>query len=450
MRAILILAILAALLVPAQGHHLVTLYSFCPQENGCADGQYPNAGLVEDSAGDLFGTTIDGGSTGQGTVFELVAKASRTAWTFQKLYDFCSQSCDSGAQPFGGVILDTAGNLYGTTRGFNSFPGTVFELMPGSTGAPWTLVVLNHFCLYLQEGCDGGISPIGSLTYAGASSGAPYDGTSPLYGATELGGANQSYKISGGVVYSLTKNARGKWAQHVLHAFCPKAHCRDGNQPSAGIALDGLGDLYGVTAKGGTNNKGVVFRLSPAPGRKPWHLDVLKDFCTSATCNFEYTPYGAPIVDASGNVFTTAGHGGFSDNCPAGKGHPGPGCGTVFELFPADGGFSETVLYSFCPQTGCADGQGPSYLTLDGSGGLLGVTEVGGTGLYNGGAPGGGVVYDLRGGDLSVLYNFCSVAGCYDGQSPNGVMTDSAANIFGTTVWGGPDGVGTVFELIPD
>ncbi|MDB6059043.1 MAG: hypothetical protein JWO95_2887, partial [Verrucomicrobiales bacterium] len=168
---------------------VTTLHSFCALNN-CADGQVPLSSVVMDGAGNLYGTANNGGdfNNNAGTVYRLVHNDSG-GWDFSVIHTFCSedQSCPDGVVPEGKLVADMSGNLYGTTYAGGRFGrGVVFELLPNSKKTNWKLKVLYDFCTLQQ--CVDGRSPGFSLTYPGASSGAIYDGASPLYGQTQFGG----------------------------------------------------------------------------------------------------------------------------------------------------------------------------------------------------------------------------------------------------------------------
>jgi uncharacterized repeat protein (TIGR03803 family) len=221
------------------------LYSFA----GGKDGATPLAGLVEDAAGNLYGTTSAGGANGNGTVFKLTApKTKGAAWAETVLYSFGTGS--DGATPYGGLIFDAAGNLYGTTSagGANAY-GTVFQLVPGS---PWTEKILYNF----QNTDDGGVP------YAGLVA----DKKGNFYGAATEGGSN-----GGGTVYELTPSA-GTWNFNALYSV-----------PGWGISgtfrdvvLDASGNIYASTHCDGANNAGTVYELSPKDGT--WNYTLLYTF----------------------------------------------------------------------------------------------------------------------------------------------------------------------------
>ncbi len=293
---------------------------FCTQP-GCANGTYPEAGLIEDASGNLYGTTSAGGSSNLwGTVFKLTPNGS--SYTESVLYNFCSQggtSCTDGANPVAGLIEDASGNLYGTTAngGANYSSscnegscGTVFRLAPNSGGG-FTQTVLYSFCAQGGTGCTDGANPLAGLDE---------DASGNLYGTTWQGGAtipDGDRTTTGGTVFELAPNGNGGYSESVLYTFCSQSGCADGEWPTAGLIEDTSGNLYGTTSAGGAT------------------------------------------ITVSGN--TTTG-------------------GTVFKLTPkGDGSYSETVLYSFCSQSGCTDGLWPtSSLIEDASGNLYGTTTAGG------------------------------------------------------------------------
>jgi len=207
------------------------LYSFG------ADGIWPTAGLVFDAAGNLYGTTSFGGTVGWGTVFELTP-AGGGGWTEQVLHNFLGYS--DGETPYAGLIIDAVGNLYGTTSSGGTYGvGMVFELMP-TAGGHWTEQVLHTFNF-----TDGG------APYAGLI----FDVAGNLYGTAGGGGT-----YGDGTVFELTPTAGGGWTEKVVHSF---GNGTDGIFPRADLIVDAVGNLYGTTNYGGTNNYGTVFEVTP-------------------------------------------------------------------------------------------------------------------------------------------------------------------------------------------
>ncbi|HEU0155973.1 MAG TPA: choice-of-anchor tandem repeat GloVer-containing protein, partial [Stellaceae bacterium] len=213
------------------------------------------AGVVMDTAGNLFGTTFGGGAHASpdgsfgGTVFELTPNAAKTVWTEKVLYSFCAQRyCADGSSPDAGLIMDAAGRLYGTTSqggngGYAGY-GTVFELAPNALKTKWAMTVLHRFCE--QPYCpEGFASNAGLIT----------DRAGNLYGTTSQGGAAGG----GGTAFVLTPNsARTKWTTTVLYGFCALGgiDCTDGAFPQANLVMDRSGHLYGTTLIGGTHSVG--------------------------------------------------------------------------------------------------------------------------------------------------------------------------------------------------
>jgi len=414
------------LMARAQADTLTTLYSFCTEFN-CADGDDPQGGLAADASGNLYGTTSEGGARGGGTVFELIHPSGGKGWKYRVLYNFCANEC-AGGETLSLVtpVIDSAGNVYGTTvMGGSADFGTVFKLTPNANGKRWTNTILYNFCTR-SSACPDGYYP-GPLTYAGAGSGALYDGASPLYGVA--GGGGKHFQ---GVAYSLTPNAHGKWVQKTLYAFCKEGGpaCTDGKFPY-GLTVDGNGNLAGV-AGGGINNSGVAFRLSPVVGERQWAETLLYAFCSLANCADGNDPRPV-IVDQAGNLVGVAAQGG-NTACNG-------GCGIIFKIAP-DG--TESVLYDFCSMSNCQDGSFPfTTLAMDETGNLFGTAA-------NRGANNTGTAFEFDGSALQVLYSFCSKTDCSDGSFPEeGLVLDPAHDLFGLTAGGGAANLGTVFELKP-
>jgi len=399
------------------------IYNFCDQSD-CADGKEPLSTVTPDGQGNLFGATVIGGgsseecNSGCGTIFEIKQRHGFPA--YHHVYTFCSQTdCTDGANPIGGLIRDVAGNFYGVTQGKGKYGwGTVFRITPGGK-----LTVLHAFCA--KSSCSDGAEPSSysiDLTYAGASSGQLYDGASPLYGTTFVGG-----NFNSGTIYKLEPTETKKWKYSVIYRFCSLANCADGAQPD-GMIADDNGTLYGQTNS--ANAPGTLFKLS---GKT---FSVLYTFCSQSNCTDGSKPRGGVAVDKNGNIFGVTQEGGSADG------------GVLYEV-TAGGSFS--ILHNFCSDGDCIDGMTPvASPVLDGSGVLYGTTAGGGT---NGSGNGGGTVYKYKGTKYQVLYNFCpNFPTCSDGSSPNTpVALDAVGHIFGTTIDGGVatgGEAGTVFEVV--
>lgn len=398
------------------------LYSFSG-----SDGAFPD-GLMLDPSGTLYGTTNNGGPQNDGVVFALTPNG--TGYDFSVVYNFCSAAnCTDGILPFGQPLIeDTSGDLYGVTYSGGDFNGgTVFELIPKS--GSWSLVTLYSFCK--KTACTDGQSPVGGLTYPGAQSGALYDGTSPLYGATANGGSS----FNSGVTYELDFQGKTARSEKVLHTFCKVSGCPDGAHPDDALTIDAKGHLYGMTLQGGsqTSFSGVVYRLAFNATKNRWKYGIYYEFCADGgSCPDGRVPAGTLALGSKGHLFGVTEEGGDFAN------------GVVFELTPAGKAATETTLHSFCAdQRTCTDGSLPlAGVVLDSKGNIFGVTASGGFGFDD------GVAFELSGGTETVLYDFCKLSGCTDGRVPQGnIVRDSSGNIFGVTDTGGNVGDGVVFEI---
>jgi len=330
----------------AQAAHEKILHDFVDLPSGAN----PQANLIADTAGNLYGTTPNGGEFGYGAVFELSpGKNGNSNETV--LHSFASGG--DGAEPLSGLLFDNAGNLYGTTAmggslGQNSCTenryvdcGAVFELMPDGHGN-WTESVLHRFNGYPNDGQN---------PFAGLIS----DAAGNLYGTTSGGGSYDR-----GTVFELTPGSNGSWTETILYNFTGMA---DGASPSASLIFDSAGNLYSTTEYGGdmncngpsnTTSCGTVFELTPNAGG-PWTEVVLHSF----TYVDGAYPVSNVIFDATGNLYGTTPDGpGFA--CNEG------GCGTVYRLTPnSDGSWIETMIYNFAGgpdgvEGGLVQGQEPA------------------------------------------------------------------------------------------
>jgi uncharacterized repeat protein (TIGR03803 family) len=240
----------------------VVLHSFSSETRG--EGAAPAAGLVRDGTGALYGTTALGGGSGVGTVFKLTRPAgNRTAWTLAVLHSFRGAT-EHGAHPQAGVTFGRDGGLYGTTVGGGDHNlGTVFKLTPSPGPGFWAYTVLHSFA---GGGADGAAPEAGVIA----------DDTGALYGTTRGGG-----KDDAGTVFRLTPPAGGNsWTETLLHSFAGSfARPADGVAPGGGLIRDGGGRLYGTTRAGGPFALGTVFRLVPPVGYDTgWRLECLHSF----------------------------------------------------------------------------------------------------------------------------------------------------------------------------
>jgi uncharacterized repeat protein (TIGR03803 family) len=387
------------------------------------DGLEPLGGLVADSMGNYYGTTVGGGTYNGGTIFEL-SRNSKGVWQSTILYNFGSYTYD-GTSPYAGVIFDSSGNLYGTTwRGGTLGGGTVFELSPAGSGA-WTEKILYSFPSILS-GAYNASQPTTSLVF---------DSSGNLYG-TSYGGESPEYC---GTAYELSPSSSGTWSESLIHSFCGNGG-NDGSFPTGPLIVDKSGNLYGVTHQGndaGQYLNGTVYELSPpTTSGGSWTETLLLTFPYTDTTIGVY-PSGALVFDSQGNLYGTTSQGGEYNS------------GIVYKLAPSGSTWTESVLYSFKGVDN--DGGNPEAgLVLDSEGNLYGTTAGGGTfslSCYDG----CGTVFKLTdsGGKWqeSVLYRF---AAGLDGAEPSApVILDSEGNVYGTTPYAGSGAGGTVFMIEP-
>ena len=324
------------------------LHSF---DNNGQDGIGPTGGLIFDSAGNLYGTTVEGGKSGThclslgcGTVFELSPQAGG-GWTEKVLHDF-KDNGEDGYIPYAGLVIDAAGNLYGTTwSGGADLWGTVFELTP-QAGGVWAEKILHNF----KDNGEDGSSPFAGLVF---------NGTGDLYGTTWTGGS-----FGGGTVFELTPTAKGGWTEKVVYNFND-----EGSATFAGITFDGDDVIYGTTTYGGISNAGTAFQLTHKAGTG-WTEKVLHDF-GDASGDGTHPSVGLTFA-ASGDLYGTTEQGGQWEG------------GTLFHLTRGSGGrWTETIPHSFGQQADDDANTPDGSLISDHAGNLYGTASKGGT--YNGG-----------------------------------------------------------------
>jgi uncharacterized repeat protein (TIGR03803 family) len=361
-----------------------------------------------------------GGPANAGTVYTLSPTAG--GWKETVLYSFSGLL--DGAAPFDNVVMDSDGNLYGTTENGGAYnEGTVFKLGPASDGS-W-----NFSVLYTFRGRKDGGAPQSSLVL---------DAKGNLYGTTIIGGVpGRNNCLKGcGVSFRLSPSPAGAWTETVLHSFSGGA---DGSVPDGPLVFDRDGNLYGTAVQGGDQTDcahlgcGVVYELSPSSAGE-WKQKVIHTFRNRMDGD---APSGPLTFDSLGNLFGIA-RGGSQGFCP-------DGCGIVFELaLSSSGVWEEIVVHRF----NGSDGEGPAMgLTLDSSGNIYGAAVGGGPGS-------GGLLFELSQDEGGVwtetkLHSF--LYGSIYGSGPNGrLLMDSDGNLFGTTGSGGTQGGGgTVFKFTP-
>jgi len=378
----------------AQSQTLTVLYHF----TGGADGGYPTSDVVVDTQGNVYGTTSGGGSANMGTVFRVSANGKETV-----IHSFTG--APDGAFPSAGLLADKNGNLYGTTYHGGDLScdptfggcGTVFKI--DHTGKE---TILHSF------EADEGTNPLAGLIS---------DTQGNLYGTTFQGGdlGCASNEIGCGTIFELDKNGRFT----VLHVF---AGAPDAANVSARLTLDAQGNLYGTSEAGGDfdcspnyGGCGTVFRLDTTG-----HNTVLHSFLGYPTDG--EVPEAPVFLDAAGNVYGTAYAGGANVD------------GTMFRIDPA----GNQVFYSFPSGFGPSGPEGP--LVPKTGGFVFGAT-------LGGGRHSSGTIFRLdKNGRLATIHTFDGA----DGDSPmGGLVRDVAGNLYGTTYFGGKFGVGVVFKLSP-
>jgi uncharacterized repeat protein (TIGR03803 family) len=369
--------------------------------------------------GQFYATAPGGGHVtyscpnGCGAVFELSLIPG--GGTYHSLYEFLGGENDGWA-PVGNIVMDSAGNIYGTTThgglgaGCLGGCGTVFKLTPGSNGHYTESII--HFFSFPE-----GTEPTAGLTF---------DSSGNLYGTTSSGGNGY------GSVFELTANSDGSWSANVLYRF---GEPPDGEIPRAEVTLDAAGNIYGTTTQGGSSSDGTVFQLVQNSGGG-WTENVLYEFNSAAGC----TPEAPILIGRAGNLYGTA-----------------AGCGTyaagvVYELAPGTGGsWSESTVHSFGYGIDGANPQSP--LTADGKGNLWGTT------LFGGGTN-GGTVYELKpnpdgGWSEAVVYNVQLWGNCFFPpvcDQPTTIFSTltfgSDGTAYGTASGGGVNDQGAIYEIL--
>ena len=417
---IALLAIVVILLFPSRafGSEQV-IYTF----TGGNDGSGPT-GLIQDSAGNLYGTAFSGGPEQAGTVFELSPPAKNgDPWTETTLHTFLF-SQGQGIGPAAGLVADGMGNLYGTTwLGGPASSGLVFELSPPPRkGGTWTYQVLYAF----PGSANDGTSPVAPLAM---------DSAGNLYGTTQSGGTG-GCAGGCGIVFRLAPPSQpgGVWTETILYNF-PGTFPGNGGTPG-GVTLDAKGGVYGTTVTHGGGPAGTVFRLSPPKGHGThWNHALLYAFGGFADGAI---PSSGVVFDQNGNLYGVTAGGGAGTNCF------GSACGTVYELTPTPHGrWTHNVIYTF---GGGTDGGYPqSGVILDAAGNVYGTTLLGGGTSCNG--EGCGTVFQLSpaGGAWSetILHSF---AGGSDGVGPGGLLLGEGNVIYGVAALGA-DSAGLAFEV---
>jgi uncharacterized repeat protein (TIGR03803 family) len=373
--AIVTLSIASA--VQAQSYKFSTLYSF---KNNGTDPSASFAPLIIDAAGNLYGTSSNGGDFGLGTVFKVTKNGALSV-----LHSF-QGSPNDGEFPETGLARDSAGNLYGTTYpGGTAGCGVVFKLTP----AGQENILHNFTC-----GADGDTP--GKLVR---------DSAGNLFG-TAQDGVNSS-----GLVFKIDASN----AFSVFYSFCSLPGCADGGDPND-LIMDKSGNLYGTNVSGGLCVCGTVYKITPAGV-----LSVLYSFVGGPTDGQE--PGSSVTRDAAGNLYGTTFFGGTHDE------------GTLY-VVPQAGG-TDTILYNFCSVPRCKDGKLPiGRVQLDQTGNVYGITQQSAQNA-------GSVVWEVNtAGKEIVLFTFARKE-----ENFGGLTIDSKGNLYGATVSGGTNRLGSVYKL---
>ena len=313
------------------------LYVFQSQE----DGVYPQNGVVFGSDGLLYGTTGDGGTDNNGTVFRLeppagTCRAVICHWTKSVLYNF-GYGPDAGG-PIGDLTFDAAGNIYGVAGDGAQSGGSVYELAP--SGGGWIESVLFSF-------------PVNNGIPSDPTGGVIFDSNHNLYGMTVSGAPHNT-----GTIYQLVQGSGG-WVQNVLHSFSGQT---DGDHPRGRLISDQAGNYYGTTSDAGVGNGGTVFELTHSNGN--WTLTTLYSFVGNSSCG----PFAGLTMDAGGSLYGTTW-------CDGAYGE-----GSVFKLTRSGDTWTYATLHDFCADgLPCSDGYKPAgRLVLDANGNIYGTTVSGG------------------------------------------------------------------------
>ncbi|MGA2019565.1 MAG: choice-of-anchor tandem repeat GloVer-containing protein [Candidatus Sulfotelmatobacter sp.] len=365
--------------------------------SGGVDGSQPAANLVQDSKGNLYGTTSSGGEDDYGTLFEL-SKNSDGSWTEQTIHSFGAEEYD-GMFPVAGLVMDGKGNLYGSTIEGGIFEdGVIFEFTPGS-GGTWVETIIYNFTAENE----------GAQVYAPLV----LDGVGNLYGTTLGGGVNGN-----GTAFELITGSNGVWAEKTLYNFTGG---NDGGSPyHAPLTFDSAGNLYGVAASGGAHDYGAIFELSPN-SNGTWTEKIVHAFSGGAG---DIGGQCGVIFDAAGNIYLEAVY-------------------ALLELSPgSDGTWTVKNLHNFAGGSDGADANGG--LTFDKAGNLYGTTAYGG--LHQ------GTVFEMTPNSNGtwtekILHKF---TGGSDGQFPFSTLTvGNNGVVYGTTLFGGASNFGVAFEIQP-
>lgn len=387
------------------------LYNFGAPGSG--DGLYPFAQIVLDSSGNLYGTTQMGGSYNAGILFEL-SPNGKGQWTETVLHEFTGGS--DGDNPGAGLLFDSAGNIYGTAGyGGANGSGVVYELSPQSGGG-WAYNVLYSFGAYPTSG--DGLGPNSALVF---------DKQGNLFGTTSEGGVAGCFEGCG-TVFELSPVGGGVWKEQLIHEF--PGDGSDGELPSGGLTIDSSGQLYGTAQNGGATGSGILYQLRYSSSSNKWLETIVHQFTSTATDGG--FPEGG-VVSRGGHLYGTTEGGGVN------------GHGTIFDTtFSKSSGWVTTTLYSF-GQSFSGDGISPqSGLTVDSTGNLYGTASYGGAFNYYGAA------FELSKSanntwSETILHSFNGT----DGFAPVATPVLRGGRLYGTAPEGGANSSGVIYLIRP-
>ena len=409
-RRLTVIAVLIGFAISPVTHAqtITVLHSFTNN----ADGSNPTAGMIMDRAGNLYGTTSGVEMAVTSAAFEL--KAAGSGWLLKPLYDFTYDNrYVYGYALYTKPVFGPDGALYVAAQvgGNDACPagcGTVVKLQPQARACGSVLCPWNVTVLYAFSGPADGIFPDQIIFGPDGS----------IYGTTLWGGSGGGCGGNGcGTVYKLTNTGGQYWTKTTLYEF----HDTDGNYPIGGVTFDAAGNLYGTAIGGGNNDMGLVYELTPVANGF-WTQTILHAFQRSDGD----APVGPLTKDASGNLYGVTKGGGANMG------------GTVFEVSPP-GTFQTLYNLSINFFGGGANGG----LLLDSAGNIYGTTLAGGIN-------GDGIVFKLALVNGAWTFTDLHDFDIFDGQYPNGgLVFDTSGSIYGTAGYGGSIGRGTAWKLTP-
>jgi uncharacterized repeat protein (TIGR03803 family) len=387
MKVCTLLLLLAATAISLPAQTFTTLHSF----NG-TDGNNSQAALMQATNGYLYGSTVYAGANGVGTIFKMTTSGTVTLLrSFDQI---------DGSSPWNALVQGSDGNLYGTTN-----YGGVGHLCTGGCGTVYKATLAGAVTTLHSFDVTDGINPQAGLVLGS---------NGDFYGLTLESGA-----YSFGTVFNI--DTSGKLT--TLHNF---ADGTDGGYPYPAMIQATDGNFYGMTYTGGAYDLGTIFKMTPSGT-----LTTIYAFCSDeGLCPDGARPVGGLVEGNDGNLYGVAAHGGTGCNC-----------GTIFKISL---GGALTTLHAFSG----SDGNGPWTRMVQGNdGNFYGVTTYGGSSTFCDG--GCGTIFSITpSGTFTMLYSFCPASGCADGElSIAGLIQDTNGIFYGTTAEGGANNEGVIYSL---